>query len=176
MPENYTAMPLSFDFSTENSIADSIMNDKSLSIEQRRMLLEERMANLPPEQREKLEEQKRMNNLGYLFLGINPALASRIPQAQWGEIGAKIAKNSSSITLPKNILRWLGEGAGAGALETRNNLIQEGVKKGIMQAGEGIKETIKEIPNIPKNTKLIKEELEYETGELLRPKIPYIDY
>lgn len=170
------SMPMYLEAPVESTMVNSILNDDSLSMDQKRRLLDERMANLPPEQREKLENLKHMNELGYLFLTINPALAQRIPAAQWGEIGAKIAKNSGSITLPKNTLRWFGEGVGEGALETRNNLIQEGAKEGIMQAWEGVKETAKEIPSIPENTKRIKEELELEARKLLSPKIPYVDY
>jgi len=148
----------------ENTIIDSILNDESLSMDQKRRLLEERIANLPPKQREKLENLKHMSELGYLFLTINPVLAQRIPQAQWGEIGAKITKQAKQplIKNAHGLGKWIWEGLGEGALEIRNSIIQEVLKEGATQTWEGVKETAKD--------------LEWETRKLLSPKIPYIDY
>jgi hypothetical protein len=146
----------------ENTMIDSILNDESLSMDQKRRLLDERMANLPPEQREKLEALKQMDDLDWGLLALMPGAnwASRkiFEHARLPKIVQDNLSKLHKFQNTKSTLFEIGQGL-------KDNAVQAGLKETITRGNEAVKE-------LPHK----KQELEYEILKLAQPKIPYIDY
>jgi hypothetical protein len=163
---SFASMPMYLEAPTESTMVNSIMNDENLSTEQKRKLLEERMANLPPEQRKELEKQKHMSKLDWVLMGLMPGanwatrkIIKHVPKEVVELIPKKMVDKAHKIINNKSLLFETGQVA-------KDNSIQEMAKQGIIRGGE-------EAEKIINNTE---KELEYEARKLLYPKIPYIDY
>jgi len=151
----------------ESQSVNSILNDDNLSVEQKRVLLEERMANLPEEQRKELEALKQMDKLDYATMGIAgamPSVIKKILPSTTGFLNRAFGKHLQGLSfglrpLAKNpIVKGFYE-------STTQPIIKEGILKSY--------DAVKSIPqDVQDNTRVA----EYELWKLMTPKIPHVDY
>jgi len=162
----------------ESESVNSILNDDNLSISQKRILLEEMMANLPEEQRKELEGLKQMSDLDWAATALTPALSRALSVRNLKHI---IKENTPKPVI--HSIKKVKEHLDKAIPNAFNNIyaakiaaIGSVLKSDVLQTLG--KESVKRGSNaVEHEAKDKAKTIEYEAYKMLMPpKIPYVDY
>jgi hypothetical protein len=158
------AMPVrTYEAPAETTRVNSIINNKSLSIEQKRKILEEHMDDylktLSPEERSEFDNKTKMDMIDYGLLATIPFVPSVVPKfAKYNTGGKKGVAAVAALKVADKI---------------KDQIISPTLKEGITRClnSEGVK-------SIPQDIKQFPIEMENGTRKIMNcnPKIPYVDY